>query len=100
MEGEELLWLRGCPTFPVSVSVPVLVLGVGLESDGAVLLSPPCSLLDGKSEKVAKEKPWLECSWVCAAICSLSRCTMRVAPHCHQIGLLQPPVGSGQVHPA
>ena len=72
VEGEELLQLRGCPAFPDSVSVPVLVLGVGLESDGVVPLSLLGSSLDGESERVAKEKLLLECARVCAAICFLS----------------------------
>ena len=56
VEGKEVLQLRGCPAFPDSVSVPVLVLGVGLESDGVVPLSLLGSSLDGESERVAKEK--------------------------------------------
>ena len=57
VEGEELLQLRGCPAHPDLVFVPVLVLRVALESDGAAPLSPLGSSLDGESERVAKEKP-------------------------------------------
>ena len=65
VEGDKLLRLRRCPAPPDSI------LGVGLESDGAVLLSPSGTSLDGDSEQLVDWELWL----VCAAMCSLSRRT-------------------------
>ena len=52
VEGIELLRSQGCPALPNSVSVPVVVISLGLVVDGAALLSPFGSSLGSESERL------------------------------------------------